>query len=76
MGTFVKKMSGVHDFERIGYARNIDGVNRDFSVRYIIGRNGEAISILEEFEPVSGHLINVFWQIDYDPSNRVRMIFG
>lgn len=76
---FVRKLIGVHDLHTVGAERNpYDStyLTRDYDVRYIVGRNGEAISILEEFNPKTGELIHVFWQVDYDPSQRVAMIYG
>jgi hypothetical protein len=74
----VQEMTTVHDFVKVGEQRNpyTPELTRDFIVRYIVGRNGEAISILEEFDPNTGTLVNVFWQVDYDPSDRIKMIYG
>ena len=73
---FVKKLTSIHDLQRIGYERNpySEGMNRDFIVRYIIGRSGEAISILEEFDIYTGRTINVLGHTYYDPPDWATII--
>lgn len=73
---FIRELSGAIDFNVIAPQRNNDGVNRDYDVRNFEGRNGEAISMLEEFNPITGRIINAFWQVEYDPSKRTEMIYG
>lgn len=63
---FVRELRGVHDLQRVGSERvNPELGSRDFEIRYIVGRNGEPISILEEFVAETGRLVNVFWQVDF-----------
>jgi hypothetical protein len=74
---FVKQLTAtIEDFESLGYRRSNSFYERDFTVRFIEGRNGEAISILEEFDLRTGVIQNVFWRVDYDPATRVAMIYS
>ena len=75
--TFIRELrSKLHSFEALGDMRNRHHRSRDWEVRTIIGRNGESISILEEFDLGTGELINVFWRVDYDPAQRTQLIYG
>lgn len=73
--TFIRELKGMHNLNSVGSLRNRHS-SRDWEVRTIIGRNDESISILEEFSLGTGELINVFWRVDYDPAQRVKMIYG
>jgi hypothetical protein len=73
---FIRKLSGGHNLHTIGDQRNRNHNSRDYDVREFQGQDGSTISLLEEFDPMTGRIIHVFWQVDYDPANRTAMIYG
>jgi hypothetical protein len=51
-----------HDFDNVGALRVHGKLDRDYTVREFTARDGSTIELLEIFDPMTGFIIEAFWQ--------------